>query len=162
MKKIFDASALFNLVNGGVLDTVTELLTPTACLGPLVKKECLSIAAVLDAVIASGRLEVIDDSTLPSSVFFRLLQDYQLGDGETECLAFASTRPLLVCCDDRRARNMITKELGDGRVIGTLGLLLRAVELQKLTPEQAWAAYEQMRRRGGFLPDVKSEVFSKP
>jgi hypothetical protein len=57
---------------------------------------------------------------------------------------------------------MITKELGDGRVIGTLGLLLRAVELQKLTPEQAWAAYEQMRRRGGFLPDVKSEVFSKP
>ncbi len=52
LKKIFDASALFNLVNGGVLYTVTELLTPTACLAS-VKKECLSIAAVLDAVIAS-------------------------------------------------------------------------------------------------------------
>ncbi|HVA41371.1 MAG TPA: hypothetical protein VNF49_11950, partial [Candidatus Binataceae bacterium] len=85
---------------------------------------------------------------------------YELGAGETECLAFASVQPLLVCCDDRRARSMITRELGQGRVTGSLGLLVRAVELVALTSDQASAAYELMRKRGGFLPDVPAATFS--
>jgi predicted nucleic acid-binding protein len=160
LKIIFDACALFNLVHGEVFEVIVGMLDPPACLGPQVRSESRSIAGVLDQALGASRIELLDDATLPASLFFALLEKYELGAGETECLAFASVQPLIICSDDRRARNMATRELGEGRVIGTLGLLIRATELSVLTPGAAIAAYELMRRRGGFLPDVPADRFS--
>jgi predicted nucleic acid-binding protein len=161
LKIIFDASALFNLVHGDVFDVILSVLDQPPCLGPQVKAECITIASALDQAVRAYRLEMLDDTVLPASLFFQLLEKYELGAGETECLAFASVQPLLVCCDDRRARNMITRELGDGRVTGTLGLLIRAIQAGVLTPDRATAAYQLMRRRGAFLPDVPAGVFTQ-
>jgi predicted nucleic acid-binding protein len=160
LKVIFDACALFNLVHGEVFEVIVRMLDPPPCFGPQVRSECRSIATVLDHALGASRIELLDDGILPASLFFELLEKYELGAGETECLTFASVQPLLVCSDDRRARNMATKELGEGRIIGTLGLLVRATELSVLTPEAAFGAYELMRRRGGFLPDVSASTFS--
>ena len=159
MKIIFDACALFNLVHGEVFGVIVGMLDPLPCLGPQVRSESRSIASVLDQALGASRIELLDDAVLPPSLFFELLERYELGAGETECLAFASVQPLLVCSDDRRVRNVTTRELGEGRVIGTLGLLVRATDLSVLTPDAAIAAYELMRRRGGFLPDVPASTF---
>ncbi len=98
---------------------------------------------------------MLNDEALPASLFLSLLERYQLGDGETECLAFASQGDDIVCCDDRRARTMITRELGPGRVTGTLGILVRMIHHGLIANQLALATYEQMRRRGGFLPEVR-------
>jgi predicted nucleic acid-binding protein len=160
LKIIFDACALFNLVHGEVFEVIVGMLDPLPCFGPQVRSECRSIGSVLDLAFGASRIELLDDAVLPASLFFQLLERYELGAGETECLAFASVQPLLICSDDRRARNVTTRELGEGRVIGTLGLLIRATELSVLTPNAAIAAYELMRRRGGFLPDIPATTFS--
>jgi predicted nucleic acid-binding protein len=97
---------------------------------------------------------VLDDSDLPAASFLDLLDQFGLGAGETECLAFAKIGDHIVCCDDRRARKMIAGELGQKRVIGSLSLLVRAVNCNLLTIEAAFGAYEQMRRFGGFLPEI--------
>jgi predicted nucleic acid-binding protein len=161
LKIIFDACALFNLVHGEVFGVIVGMLDPPPCFGPQVRGECRSIASVLDQALRESRVELLDDGVLPASRFFELLEKYELGAGETECLAFASMQPLLVCSDDRRARNMAVQELGEGRVIGTLGLLIRATELSVLAPDAAIAAYELMRRLGGFLPDLPARTFSQ-
>jgi predicted nucleic acid-binding protein len=157
LKCIPDASSLLNLVHGDALDIVLKIPGLVARIGPQVRGECSSIKIQLDAAIESGRIIMLNDAMLPSSKFVSLLSQYQLGAGETECLAFASMGDDVVCCDDRRARAMITKELGSGRVTGSLGLLARAVHHSLLSSEVAFASYQQMRRRGGFLPEFTIE-----
>jgi predicted nucleic acid-binding protein len=108
----------------------------------------------LDALIDARQLMVLDDGDLPAASFLHLLDQYGLGAGETECLALAKIGNHMVCCDDRRARKIIAGELGQKRVIGSLGLIVRAIYCNLLTIEAAFEAYEQMRRLGGFLPGI--------
>ena len=127
----------------------------------MVQAECKTIASVLDVFILDGRITVLNDEMLPASLFLSLLERYQLGEGETECLAFACQGDDIVCCDDRRARAMITRELGEGRVTGTLGILIRMIHHGLIESQSAIAAYEQMRRQGGFLPEVSVQDLDK-
>jgi predicted nucleic acid-binding protein len=154
---LFDASPLLNLANGDVLDVVIRIPDLRARIGPQVRGECLSIRVQLDVQIEAGHIALLDDAVLPGAKFLSLLDKYQLGVGETECLAFATLGDDVVCCDDRRARTMITKELGQKRVTGSLGLLIRAVHHDLLSNDVAFASYQQMRRRGGFLPELSME-----
>jgi len=58
----------------------------------------------------------------------------------------------------RQARPLhVSQEIGPTRVTGSLGLLVRAVSARLLAPDVALAAYEQMRVRGGFLPELTAE-----
>jgi len=151
---IFDASAMLNLAHGEVLDSVLQIPRLIAHAGPQVRHECGSIASSVDILIDTGKLILLNDSDLPAARFLALLDCYGLGAGETECLTFAELGDHIVCCDDRRARMMIARELNPKRVIGSLGLLVQASHCKLLTIEAAFAAYEQMRRRGGFLPEI--------
>jgi predicted nucleic acid-binding protein len=154
LNSIFDASALLNLAHGDVLSCILQIPSLIAHVGPQVRHECSSIALRLDTQIDAGQLILLDDDYLPAASFLALLEHYGLGAGETECLAFAKLGDHIVCCEDRRARMMIANELGQKRVIGSLGLLVQAMHCKLLTLETAFAAYEQMRRRGAFLPEI--------
>jgi len=89
-------------------------------------------------------------------------EKYALGDGETECLAFASIRPFDICCDDGRARAAVNAEIGELRLTGSLGLLREAIGVKLLDQEGAFAAYELMKQLGGFLPNMQREFFTAP
>lgn len=145
---------MLNLVHGEVLGSVLQIPSLIAHVGPQVRRECESIASMVDILIDTGKLILLNDSDLPADRFLALLDCYGLGAGETECLTFAELGDHVVCCDDRRARMMIARELGPKRVIGSLGILVQASHCNLLTIEAAFAAYEQMRRRGGFLPEI--------
>jgi predicted nucleic acid-binding protein len=151
---IFDASAMLNLAHGEVLGTILQIPSLIAHVGPQVRRECGSIASQVDILIDTGKVILLDDSNLPAARFLALLDCYELGPGETECLAFAELGDHTVCCDDRRARMIIARELGPKRVIGSLGLLIQASHYKLLTIDAAFSAYEQMRRLGGFLPEI--------
>ena len=154
MNDIFDASAMLNLAHDDVLSTVLQIPSLFAYVGPQVRSECGSIAPMLDTLIATGQLILLDDGDLPAASFLALLERGGLGAGETECLAFAKIGDHTVCCDDRRARMVIARELGQKRVIGSIGLLVQAMHCKVLTLDAAFGAYEQMRQCGGFLPEI--------
>lgn len=156
MKLILDASSLLNLAHGGVLERVLSIPGTTALIGPQVYNECQSIKAAIDELVAAKVLGMATDDDLPAGLFFDLLERHGLGPGETECIAFATHDATidLVCCDDRRARNVCSQLLGRNHLTGTIGRLEFAVGASVLTREEAWTAYQRMLAAGAFLPEV--------
>ncbi len=83
----------------------------------------------------------------------------ELGPGETECILAAKSMGCAVACDDGAARRVIEREIGVTRTTGTVGLLREAVAAGLLTAQEAFVAYEQMKRLGGFLPRISMADF---
>jgi predicted nucleic acid-binding protein len=149
-------------MNGNLLDTVLSLPGRTWFIGPIVLQECEqsgNIPQALQQAIDNKSISVLDDSTLSATSFLLFLQTYGLGEGETECLTFGSVSDYIICCDDRRARQMIAQELGNARVTGSIGLLKELVHQAVLTVTKAMEGYNRMKAMGAFLPDIDEKFF---
>ena len=158
MKTILDASALINLSNGRVLDAALRLPDCTFSAGPQVIAESVDQARDIALAFANG-LARLNDDLLPAALFLSLLEEFGLGLGETECLAFAIHGGYTICIDDRKARECCIQKLGGKFVIGTIGLLKRCVNSCVLTTLEAMTAYELMKSKGGFLPSIVLSYF---
>ncbi len=143
MIRILDASTLLNLANGEVLSKVLRL--------PGTSFQVSGVEA--------GRLALVDDKLISVSRFLRAKAEWQLDNGETECILAAAEVGCSVACDDKAARKVIARVLGESRVTGSIGLLREAVQAGLLTQAEAFAAYQLMRQRGGFLPAVAQAEF---
>jgi predicted nucleic acid-binding protein len=153
--RILDASTLLNLANGEVLSKILRLPDVTFQVSGVVRDESRTIAQAIDAAVEVGRLALVDDSLISVARFLRAKADWQLDNGETECILAASAIGCAVACDDKAARKVISKTLGDSRLTGSIGLLREAVRAGLLTQAEAFAAYRLMIERGGFLPAIK-------
>lgn len=160
MKTVLDTSVLVNCSNGGVLAILFKLLKRVFVIPPAVATEFEAgdIAALQEAGKA-GRVTILNDADVPGALYLRLLRDWGLGEGETESIAFAAHNDAAFACDDRLARRRATELLGADRVSGTLGLLKEAVAESLITRTDAFAAYQQMRAAGGFLPQISIDFF---
>jgi predicted nucleic acid-binding protein len=157
---VLDACAIINLVNGSVFDTVLNLRGYGFFVGSQASGECgEATSIVLQQAIQTERVTVINDDAVTASNFLALLQQYGLGDGETESLTFTQSLGYMICTDDKRARLVSAELLGNDRVIGSLGLLKRAVQQQLLTASEAFGAYQKMKTAGGFLPEIDLSFF---
>ena len=165
LRILFDASALINLVNGDKFAVVLSLPDREWFVGPLVVGECAPrnpISDILTAAILAGNVNLLDDSESSGGAFLNLLERFDLGNGETECLTFAAFSDFTVCCDDRKARSAMLAELGPDRVTGSLGLLKDAVKQELASVEEAYEAYIRMKGAGGFLPNIGQQFFADP
>ena len=160
MKTVLDTSVLVNCSNGAVLSIVFKLSTRTFVIPPAVATEFEAgdIAALQEAGKA-GRVTILNDADVPGALYLQLLRDWGLGEGETECIAFASHAGGAFASDDRLARRRAAELMGAAKVSGTLGLLKEAVAEQLITKDDAFAAYRQMRDAGGFLPEISIDFF---
>lgn len=161
MKLLFDASCLINLANGDLLDLLCSTPSYIGCLGQLSRDECVSNREAVEAQIVAGRLSLLPDLDMPAAAFGAMLRAEGLGPGETECLLLAQGADYVVGCDDRKARSRLVEQLGIARVTGTLGLLGRAVRDEVLGIGRSFESYEQMRRAGGFLPNLDLQQFAR-
>jgi predicted nucleic acid-binding protein len=152
--RILDASTLLNLANGEVLSKVLRLPGSEFQVSAVVRDESRTIAQAIDAAVLVGRLAVVDDRLISVVQFVRAKAEWQLDDGETECILTAVAVGGTVACDDKAARKVITKVLGKQRLSGSIGLLREAVKAGLLTKSEAITAYNLMRQRGGFLPPI--------
>jgi predicted nucleic acid-binding protein len=161
LKLVVDASSLINLTKAGALAVVLGLEGFTFSIGPLVENECGPDDPEVSAAIVDGSIARLDDDALSANAFTNLLELYDLGDGETECLAFAdSDVQFVICTDDGAARTAAASRFGVDRVVGSLFLLRECVRKRLLTSEQARALYKVMRDMGGFLPDLAADYFA--
>jgi predicted nucleic acid-binding protein len=158
---ILDASSSINLCRGGVLEIVLKLAAFGFVfhIGSIVRSECGDLCDFLDLQAASGILVVLPDDTLSPIEFAEILNLYDLGLGETECIALAHQRTLCVCTDDKAARKAAVQHLGADRVLGSLKLIRNCVCQRLLGSQEAFIAYELMKSRGAFLPPISTDYF---
>ena len=157
---VLDTCSIINLHHGGVLGTILDLSGYTFAVGPSVLDECAGdLRPVLQRHIDERALTLLDDEVLPATLFATLLQRFRLGEGETECLAFAQLHDLDLCTDDRAARRAAGGLLGRNRVTGSPGLLRACVEQGRVTVVEAMSSYQRMRAAGAFLPRITAEFF---
>ena len=65
---------MLNLAHGDVLSTVLQIPSLIAHTGPQVRSECGTIAPMLDTLIATGQLILLDDGDLPAASFLALIE----------------------------------------------------------------------------------------
>ncbi|WP_144417675.1 hypothetical protein [Burkholderia gladioli] len=125
----------------------------------VVRSESKSVVGAVDTVISDGILGVVDDDLISIRTFRAAQERLGLGAGETECILAAEQMGCVLACDDLAARSAAKKVLGTGQVRGSIGLLRMAVEANILNREAAYIAYQLMRDRGGYLPDLSADYF---
>lgn len=151
---VLDASTLINLDNGDVLTEVFSLPHKTFQISPEVLRESRTVAKAIKAAVERGDIYWVDDTAIDAQEYEDALAVWELGPGETECILAAKALGCSVACDDGAARKVIEREVGIPRMTGTVGLLREAVVAGLITAEQAFEAYQQMKRLGGFLPKL--------
>lgn len=160
MNLLLDSSSIINLFNAEALDLVSGLTRCRFWLPPMVISECQvgSAAAILE-LQAQGSVGFLDDDIVPTEDFLALLEEHDLGDGETECIAICRINGYSLCCDDKKARELARNVLGADRVVGTIRLFRWCVEDSLLNCAQAFDLFRLMRSSGGFLPATSQEFF---
>ncbi len=129
-------------------------------MSPIVVSECgLDCAAEIISLEAAGSIRFVPDEEISPDRFLELVADHDIGDGELESIAVCETSNCLFCTDDAAARRLATNLLGQPNVMGSLRLLKLAVTASLLQCAEAFAGYNQMRDRGGFLPDIANDFF---
>lgn len=158
---IIDACTLINLVNGEVLSHILHLPKTRFLISGIVVGESKTVALVVKEAIAAGLLGVVNEDLISMSEFTNAKDEWSLGDGETECILAAVRTPCHIACDDSAARKCAKYQLGPARVTGSIGLLQMAVRARVLSPVEAMAAYINMRKHGGFLPELTADHFEE-
>jgi predicted nucleic acid-binding protein len=155
-----DTSVLVNCSNADVLPIILQLPTRSFVIPPAVVTEfSYGNLAALQEALAAGRATILNESEVPGALYLQLLDEWGLGEGETECIANAAHANISVSSDDGLARRRASELLGTERVSGTLRLLKEAVEQSLLTTDHAFAAYQRMCDAGGFLPVISIDFF---
>lgn len=159
---IIDASSIINLDNAEVLAPAVGLQGRNFCVSPLVIGECdPQCAASLAMLRQSGGLRFVDPEEISAELFLDLLERYELGEGETECLALALVSPYVFCCDDNKARNVGVQLIGQDRVVGSLRILKWMVACDLVSSQEAFALYLAMKEFGGYLPVMAQGWFER-
>lgn len=159
MTVVLDASTLINLANGEVFAKIVSLPGRSFQVSPVVLRESRTVGKAIRAAVKRGDIEWVDDDAIDAQEFEDALEEWGLGPGETECILAAKALGCAVACDDGAARQVILLELGQPRMTGTVGLLREAVAAGLLTAQQAFDAYQEMKRLGGYLPRLALSDF---
>jgi predicted nucleic acid-binding protein len=106
-----------------------------------------------------GCVTFVNDDAVDADRYLALLEAHRLGAGETECIAVAAAENYAVCCDDRRAREAAAGAIGESRVVGSLRILKWCVECFVIDCGAAFTAFQTMRKKGGFIPEVPQSYF---
>lgn len=160
MRFVLDSSSIINLFNADVLALLCQLDEHEFFVPPMVVGECHGeCAAELIGLRDEGCVSFINDDAVDADQYLALLDAHRLGAGETECMAVAASDNYNVCCDDRKARDAAANLIGEARVIGSLRLLQWCVQGLVIKCGVAFHAFETMKSKGGFLPDMPQSFF---
>lgn len=161
MHVILDASSIINLINGDMLQRTATIPAMSFYVGDgLLETEILNDfqKIMLDTLIADGKIGLLETS-ISLSEYVKLKDKYDLGSGETECIALCRSYRYIICSDDKKARKAASAELGESNVIGSLFILKEAVKHEIVTCNAAKESFALMKHKGGFLPNIPVDYF---
>jgi predicted nucleic acid-binding protein len=151
---LVDSSSFINLYNGGSLEVVLNLANHKFWIGGRIQKELAEREAAriyVEESIVAGRLALYAPN-IQVAEFEAMLSKHGLGAGETEAIILAKKNSWQIACDDKKARERATIELGGANVTGSLGLMKLSVDSGLIDCHDGWLSYVQMIANGGYLP----------
>src|ERR1700734_2890640 len=112
MNLVVDASSVINLQRAGLLQNVLGLTAfgTTFHVGSIVRDECTDLQDLLDQLAQDGLLNIRTDEGTTPEAFANILDLYDLGLGETECITLAKSLDYAICTDDKAARKAAVAE----------------------------------------------------
>lgn len=153
---IADANILINFIRIRSLHILKQLPETSFGITPEVYEEILPgrgkeqlKQAVREGWLTIHRVEEMDALLL----FARYRKT--LGRGEAASLALVKVQKWILATDDRQCRSMAGRELGSGKVMGTIDLLREAIRTKIVTMEQGDLLLESLKNEG-FEPKIKS------
>ena len=163
---VADASVLIALAKMQRLRLLQELYGQVI-LGPVVKAEVLdrgkAVAApgveLVENAVAEGWIQIVRSTPKEKRLAQRILRTTRLDEGESESLAMAHSRKLILIVDDKAARAMAaTMNL---EFLGTAAVLLAGFLKQCLTLEELEEAVEELSRVIWLSPAVVAEILKR-
>jgi len=163
---IADASVLIALAKMRRLDLL-KLIYGDALIGPQVKAETVDAGKRISApgverierALDDGWLQVARLSSKEKNTAQRIGSKGGLGAGESESIALASSRKLMVIIDDRAARSFA--EVMGVAFVGTAGMLFQGFVKKHLTLAELEDAVEELSKTIWLAPAVVAEVLKK-
>lgn len=162
MNIVFDACSIINLLKADVLQKTLTIPDDNFYIGELLLHQELLIEVQkikVETFVVSNKIKILE-STFSLSEFNRIKSLYNLGVGESECIALCKKLHYSIATDDQAAREAAKKELGRERVIGSIGILYRLISHGISTIEEAYQSYLLMLKGGAFLPRLEIASFS--
>jgi predicted nucleic acid-binding protein len=134
-----DTNVLINLVHINRMDLLGKLPPYSFVVPEQVTKEVKdpAQAAAVRTAIVTTLLDEVQLTRLPElQLYAQLVRT--LGIGESACLTLAECRGWLIASDERKTfYREAVRRLGEGRILNTAGILIRAITLDMITLEEA-------------------------
>lgn len=152
-KASLDSSVIVDFYLVGRLVLLEEMFSGRLLMSDFVKQE------LVDARLQIAGVETISLSTVEEWEFFRKLQQGRpgLGPGELGALCVARFHDAALVTNDRQAR--LAAEESEISVHGGLGVLECAIEVGRLSGEQAVQILEEMISQGAWISYELAEKF---
>lgn len=147
-----DTCSLINMFNGGIFPKLPYIFENPIIIVKSVKDEVGGeYEAVLDYTMA--REGCVPCGVVVSAIAVSNLVSLEnLGAGEAHAILSCVATGGCLVCDDKHARNVAKRMLGECRVIGTIGLICALLAKAVYNVEHAIGAVDRMVRAGAFLP----------
>jgi predicted nucleic acid-binding protein len=153
---IIDTATLINLNNSKAIDFLCQLKSFCFYIGNIVLSECHN---ELCDKISNMECLIKNFGEIPLEYYISILEEFNLGSGESECLCYGKLYNFSICTDDKKARRVGTRLLGESRVIGSIGLLKELNKQSIISREESYFYYLKMKSHGGFLPEIERNFF---
>lgn len=144
-RAIVDTSALIALEKINLLDALCKIYT-----------EIIMPEAVINE-IGTPSIDCYSVKKIESPLVRLLVNDLNLGRGESEVIALSSETGIRVIIDDLKARK-VAETLGLN-VTGTIGILLKAEKMRLI--ESAYDKAKELKAKGFYVSDELLENISK-
>ncbi len=152
---ILDACSVINMVNAGIIKKLKLINGYSFYIGRLVLEECLDIEKreVIERCLSDGVVNFMNED-LSISEFSSVSNKYNLGKGESECIAYLAKKGTIVCTDDNKARKCIERDFGKDYYFGSLYVLRELVRQKLITCDESIKGHAIMVISGAFLPKI--------
>ena len=151
---VTDANVLINLMHVARLDFCARLPGIEFVVPDHVREEITTPdqRTALEEAVAEGLFEIAAVTEPEDIALFADLTQH-LGRGEAACLVLAVRHGWTVASDEkRRFRRETVSRIGDGRIIGTVDLFIRAIRAGLITIEEADADKATLEKRRFKMP----------
>ncbi len=159
-KVVFDATVVINFAQVDDFDILEKLYAGRGIVVAEVKEEILHEKSLryLNNALSKGWLgEYALNSPEELYWFGRFTQ--RLSKGEAASLAAAKVKGWQLATDDLVARKLAKAVLGEHRILGSIGILISAVQKEVVPVNEAETLHKQMKDAGYYSPIASLKEF---
>ncbi len=157
----FDTCSWVNLVNCGLLETVLAFLRGQKAIVGAVQMEMSGPYRDLFDTLQSDNQCDLCAGEVDAEELQEFIRTENIGQGEAHSILACRNQEICFICDDRRARSVAERIIGQERVIGSIGILCSLLATGVMDIEETLLRVGKMIESGGFLPTMDADYWRR-